>query len=55
MVHRYLAMVVGALILVMAVASWRGGATRLPHSPWWPTLTLVWVIVQGAFGKFTVT
>jgi heme a synthase len=24
-------------------------------SPWWPTLTLVWVLVQGAFGALTVT
>lgn len=54
MVHRYLAMTVGALILVMAAASWRE-RRRLPFSPWWPTLTLVWVIVQGLFGKYTVT
>ena len=54
MIHRYLAMVVGALILVAAVASWRRRAA-LPHSPWWPALTLAWVIVQGLFGKYTVT
>ena len=54
MIHRYLAMVVGALCLVMAAASWRQ-RHLLPHSPWWPTVTLVWVIVQGLFGKFTVT
>ena len=54
MVHRYLAMVVGALCLVMAAAGWTE-RRRLPHSPWWPTLTLVWVIVQGLFGKYTVT
>jgi cytochrome c oxidase assembly protein subunit 15 len=24
-------------------------------NPWWPTLTLVWVLVQGAFGALTVT
>ena len=24
-------------------------------SPWWPTLTLVWVCLQGAFGALTVT
>jgi len=50
MIHRYLAMTVGALILVMAVASW-SQRKRLPFSPWWPTLTLVWVVVQGLFGK----
>jgi len=35
MVHRYLAMSVGVLILVSAAVSWRVRA-RLPHSPWWP-------------------
>ncbi|MFN9747124.1 MAG: COX15/CtaA family protein [Betaproteobacteria bacterium] len=54
MIHRYLAMTVGVLILVMAVFSWIG-RQRLPFSPWWPTVTLVWVIVQGMFGKYTVT
>ena len=54
MIHRYLAMTVGVLILVMAVASWVE-RRRLPHSAWWPTLTLVWVVVQGLFGKYTVT
>ena len=54
MIHRYLAMTVGVLILVMAAASWKERA-RLPHSPWWATATLAWVLVQGAFGAFTVT
>ncbi len=54
MIHRYLAMTVGALILVMTVFSW-SHRQRLPFSPWWPTLTLVWVVVQGLFGKYTVT
>ena len=54
MVHRYLAMTVGVLILVMAAVSWFE-RRRLPHSPWWATVTLVWVIVQGLFGKYTVT
>ena len=57
MIHRYLASGVGLLILVMAVLSWRlrreaGGQAP---SPWLPTLTLVWVCVQGAFGALTVT
>jgi cytochrome c oxidase assembly protein subunit 15 len=26
-----------------------------PLSPWWPTVTLVWVCLQGAFGAWTVT
>ncbi len=54
MIHRYLAMTVGALIIVLTVAAWRQRA-RLPLSPWWPTATLAWVIVQGLFGMWTVT
>jgi cytochrome c oxidase assembly protein subunit 15 len=56
MVHRYLAATVGALILVMAVASWVAHRReRLVVSPWWATATLVWVCLQGAFGALTVT
>lgn len=61
MIHRYLATSVGVLILVLAVTSWLGWvgrgrkALRQPMSPWWPTLTLLWVCLQGAFGALTVT
>ena len=43
MLHRYLATGVGALILVLAVASWRerGASARSAWERWWPTLTLV--------------
>jgi cytochrome c oxidase assembly protein subunit 15 len=54
MIHRYLAMTVGALIVVMTLASWVG-RRRLPLSPWWATATLAWVLVQGLFGALTVT
>lgn len=58
MVHRYLATGVGVLIIVLTVASWSArkarGAAFTPN-PWWPTVTLVWVCVQGAFGALTVT
>jgi cytochrome c oxidase assembly protein subunit 15 len=54
MIHRYLAMTVGVLLLVMTAVAWRE-RQRLPISPWWPTLTLAWVLVQGLFGKYTVT
>ena len=54
MIHRYLAMVVGALILVAALAAWRARKV-LPHSPAWALLTLAWVLVQGLFGRYTVT
>ena len=59
MVHRYMATGVGALILVLTVLAWRQwrragpGASTL--NPWWPTATLAWVCVQGAFGALTVT
>lgn len=63
MIHRYLATGVGVLIIVMTVSSWvqcrraqRGAATEVPPiSPWWPTVTLLWVCLQGAFGALTVT
>jgi heme a synthase len=54
MVHRYLAMTVGVLILVAAVFSWVE-RRRLPNGPGLALATLVWVLVQGAFGKYTVT
>ena len=53
MVHRYLAMAVGALITGLAVASWlrrQGAASRA-----WPLASLLWVCLQGAFGALTVT
>lgn len=58
MIHRYLATGVGVLILVLAAAGWAGRSGRttpLRISPWWPTLTLIWVCIQGAFGALTVT
>jgi heme a synthase len=64
MIHRYLAMVVGAVILFLTVQSWRAhrqnqpapnGISRAANNPWWPTAALVWVCFQGAFGALTVT
>jgi cytochrome c oxidase assembly protein subunit 15 len=62
MIHRYLATSVGVLILVLAVVSWlehrRQRAVVSQQgtlSPWWATLTLIWVCIQGAFGALTVT
>lgn len=54
MVHRYLAGAVGALILVLATLSVRA-RRELPFSLGWPLATVAWVIVQGLFGKYTVT
>ena len=56
MIHRYLAMAVGVLIIVMTVASWRAARQgRTGVSPGWATAALVWVCAQGAFGALTVT
>jgi heme a synthase len=56
MVHRYLATAVGVLIVAMTLMAWRlRAAGRAPLSPWWPTFTLAWVLLQGAFGAWTVT
>ena len=54
MIHRYLATGVGVLILTLAATSWIE-RKRIQISPWWPTFTLLWVCLQGAFGALTVT
>lgn len=54
MIHRYLATGVGVLILTLTVTSWLE-RKRVQISPWWPTFTLLWVCLQGAFGALTVT
>jgi cytochrome c oxidase assembly protein subunit 15 len=54
MVHRYWASAVGFLILVLAALAWRWRQADLPH-PGWASLTLAWVLLQGAFGAWTVT
>jgi cytochrome c oxidase assembly protein subunit 15 len=59
MIHRYLAMAIGVLIIALVVIAWR--KWRRPahgeaaHSPWFPLLILVFVCIQGAFGAWTVT
>ena len=71
MIHRYLATGVGVLILTLTAVTWLARRqARMPREPvasaaglsasdvlqpWWPTLTLVWVCLQGAFGALTVT
>ena len=57
MVHRYLATGVGVLILSLSVMSWRQRRREPTQAvnPWWPTFTLLWVCLQGAFGALTVT
>lgn len=57
MTHRYFALAVGVLIIVLAVQAWRRPATSAAaaRSRWLATAALVWVCVQGAFGALTVT
>ncbi|WP_027013751.1 COX15/CtaA family protein [Comamonas composti] len=59
MIHRYLATTVGVLIIAMTLLAWRLTRTQKREArilnPWWPTLALVWVCLQGAFGALTVT
>jgi cytochrome c oxidase assembly protein subunit 15 len=56
MVHRYLAMTVGGLILTLAVFAWvRRFKGDKQSQVLWPSVTLLWVCVQGAFGALTVT
>jgi heme a synthase len=56
MIHRYMAMAVGGLILTLAAFAWaRRWRGQVSSGVLWPTVTLLWVGVQGAFGAFTVT
>ena len=55
MVHRYFAVGVGLLIIILAVQSWTRWRREGGRSPWLATGALAWVIGQGAFGALTVT
>lgn len=59
MIHRYLAMGVGVLIIAIMAIAWRlwlkSGRRDRQFSPWFPTLLLGFVCLQGAFGAWTVT
>ncbi|MDQ9169026.1 COX15/CtaA family protein [Oxalobacteraceae bacterium R-40] len=59
MIHRYLAMGVGVLIIAIMVVGWRKWRRSLDRSsrfsPGLPTALFVFVCVQGAFGAWTVT
>jgi cytochrome c oxidase assembly protein subunit 15 len=54
MIHRYLAMTVGALILALTMVLWRARAA-LGATSAFAWAALAWVLVQGMFGKYTVT
>ncbi len=58
MIHRYLAMGVGVLIIALVAVSWRNWIDHRKdpaHAPWPALALLVLVCVQGAFGAWTVT
>jgi cytochrome c oxidase assembly protein subunit 15 len=59
MIHRYLAMGIGVLIIAIMVIAWRfwlqSGRSNTRFSPRYPMLLLVFVCIQGAFGAWTVT
>ncbi len=59
MIHRYLAMAIGILIMVLMACAWRfrrsGQTSQSSQSPRLPTLAFLLVCVQGAFGAWTVT
>jgi cytochrome c oxidase assembly protein subunit 15 len=59
MIHRYLAMAIGVLIIALMVIAWRKWLQtkrrEAGFSPLFPTLLFVFVCVQGAFGAWTVT
>ena len=56
MAHRYFALAVGALIIVLTVHAWlRTAKGTAGGSRWWASAALVWVCIQGLFGALTVT
>lgn len=54
MIHRYIAMGLGLLIIGLAVLGWKW-RRDLPGTPWLATVLVGVVILQGLFGKWTVT
>lgn len=59
MIHRYLAMAIGVLIVALMLISWRkwlkSGRKAIKFSPGFPTVLFAFVCLQGAFGAWTVT
>ncbi|HEX8613018.1 MAG TPA: COX15/CtaA family protein [Telluria sp.] len=57
MIHRYLAMGIGVLIVALMGTAWRQWrkTRRAEYAPALPTMLFVFVLVQGAFGAWTVT
>jgi heme a synthase len=59
MIHRYIAMAVGVLIIAIMVVAWRkwlkSGRQLASYAPALPTALFLLVCLQGAFGAWTVT
>jgi len=59
MIHRYLAMAIGVLIIALLVSAWRkwwkSGRRETRFAPVFVTMLLAFVCLQGAFGAWTVT
>jgi len=59
MIHRYLAMAIGVLIVAMMAQAWyqwkKSKGTRPEYRPGMPTFLFFFVCLQGAFGAWTVT
>jgi heme a synthase len=55
MIHRYVAMAIGVLLITLTVATWQQRRRGAAVSTWWPAVTLAWICLQGAFGALTVT
>jgi cytochrome c oxidase assembly protein subunit 15 len=59
MIHRYLAMSIGVLIIVLVAIAWvnwiRSQRRNAGYAPWYPMLLLGFICLQGAFGAWTVT
>ncbi|WP_373973974.1 COX15/CtaA family protein [Chitinibacter sp. SCUT-21] len=54
MIHRYVASGLGVLIIVLSLVLWRE-RWRAGRNPWLALLPLVVILLQGAFGMWTVT
>lgn len=59
MIHRYLAIGIGVLIIALTVIAWhiwiKSGRSNRKFLPLFPTSLFVFVCLQGAFGAWTVT
>jgi cytochrome c oxidase assembly protein subunit 15 len=57
MIHRYLAMAIGILIVAMMAVAWYRWKKRrqAAYAPGYPTFLFFFVCLQGAFGAWTVT